>query len=39
MASQERIELIPLKDVPDYHEFWTGSLFRLYEVGMNVQDK
>jgi hypothetical protein len=39
MAKNEPIELIPLKDIPDNHEFWSGSLFRLYEVGMNVADK
>jgi len=39
MANSEPIELIPLKDISDEHEFWKGSLFRLYEVGMNVKDK
>lgn len=39
MTSREPIELVPLKDIPDDHEFWSGSLFRLYDVGMNVKDK
>ncbi len=39
MASKDPIELIPLRDIPDDQEFWKGSLFRLYEVGMNVKDK
>jgi hypothetical protein len=39
MLNRASIELIPLRDVPDDQEFWRGSLFRLYEVGMNVKDK
>ncbi len=33
------IELVPHGDLPDDHEFWSGALFRLYNVGMNVKDK
>ncbi len=38
-AEQSVIELIPFRDIPDEQEFWKGSLFRLYNVGMNVTDK
>lgn len=33
------MELIPLKDIPDDHEFWHGSRFRQFNVGLNVKDK
>ena len=30
------MKLIPLKDVKDDAEFWKGTRFRSYNVGMNV---
>ncbi|MBL7964823.1 MAG: hypothetical protein JNM31_13380 [Flavobacteriales bacterium] len=38
-ADLQTYELVPLGNVPDDHEFWSGTLFRLYNVGMNVKDK
>ena len=32
-------KLIPLVEVPDDREFWVGTRFRRFKVGMNVQDK
>ncbi|MCR9252577.1 MAG: hypothetical protein NXI20_19310 [bacterium] len=29
-------QLIPLKEIEDSHEFWRGSRFRQYKVGLKV---
>lgn len=31
--------MIPLKDIHDTVEFWRGTRFRKYNVGLNVQHK
>jgi hypothetical protein len=36
---QLKPELIPLAEVSDEQEFWAGTLFRHYNVGMNIKDK
>ena len=33
------MDLIPLSDIPDSHEFWHGNIFRQFKVGMNIEDK
>lgn len=33
------MQLIPLKDLSDDHEFWHGNIFRQFNVGLNVEDK
>lgn len=33
------MKLIPIKDIKDEEEFWIGTRFRIYNVGLNVKDK
>ncbi len=33
------MKLIPIKDIKDTDEFWSGTRFRIYNVGLNVKDK
>lgn len=33
------MKLIPLKDVNDEIEFWKGTRFRIYGIGLNVENK
>jgi hypothetical protein len=33
------MKLIPIKDIKDNDEFWRGTRFRMYNVGLNVKDK
>lgn len=32
-------KLIPLKEIKDNVEFWKGTRFRQYEIGLNVPEK
>ncbi|AUC15851.1 hypothetical protein BTO06_12125 [Tenacibaculum sp. SZ-18] len=36
---EKNIKLIPLKDIEDQIEFWKGTRFRQYGIGLNVADK
>ena len=33
------MELIPIINIKDDDEFWRGTRFRIYNVGLNVKDK
>ena len=33
------MKLIPLTDINDQDEFWMGTRFRIYNVGLNVSNK
>ena len=33
------MNLIPLKDIKDKTEFWKGTRFRHYEIGLNIENK
>ncbi|OED48098.1 hypothetical protein AB832_00380 [Flavobacteriaceae bacterium (ex Bugula neritina AB1)] len=33
------MKLKPLKDIDDEQEFWRGTHFRQYEVGLNIANK
>ena len=35
----KNMTLIPLKNIDDEIEFWKGTRFRQYEVGLNVDNK
>ena len=34
-----RNNLTPLAEIPDDEEFWKGTRFRQYEIGLNVENK
>lgn len=33
------MKLVPFKDILDTDEFWRGTRFRIYGIGLNVKDK
>ncbi len=33
------MKLIPINEINDEQEFWRGTRFRIYNVGLNVKDK
>lgn len=36
---EKNIQLLPLKDINDEIEFWKGTRFRQYGVGLNLENK